>query len=88
MSFWIGVDIKKGNFSVEDLESAKKLIIASIKSICSEQDTEITYYYGQELSDTFVSVDDYANRIQQVTKSNIEELAKEIWVNTIYFLRD
>ena len=81
-------DIKKGNFSVEDLESAKKLIIASIKSICSEQDTEITYYYGQELSDTFVSVDDYANRIQQVTKSNIEELAKEIWVNTIYFLRD
>ena len=81
-------DIKKGNFSEEDLESAKKLIIASIKSICSEQDTEITYYYGQELSDTFVSVDDYANRIQQVTKSNIEELAKEIWVNTIYFLRD
>ena len=75
-------DIKNGKFTEDDIENAKKLIIASVKGISSEQDTEITYYYGQELSDTFTTIEDY------VTKENIEEVAKEIWINTVYFLRD
>lgn len=45
-------NLKKGEITEEDIENAKKLIIASVKSITSEQDTEITYYYGQELSET------------------------------------
>ena len=81
-------DIKNGNFTEEDIENAKKLIVSSVKGISSEQDTEITYYYGQELSDTFTTIDDYITKINNVTKSNIEEVAKEIWINTVYFLRD
>lgn len=81
-------DIKNGNFTEEDIENAKKLIVSSVKGISSEQDTEITYYYGQELSDTFTTIDDYVTKINNVTKSNIEEVAKEIWINTVYFLRD
>ena len=81
-------DIKNGNFTEEDMENAKKLIVSSVKGISSEQDTEITYYYGQELSDTFTTIDDYVTKINNVTKSNIEEVAKEIWINTVYFLRD
>ena len=81
-------DMKNGNFTEEDIENAKKLIVSSVKGISSEQDTEITYYYGQELSDTFTTIDDYVTKINNVTKSNIEEVAKEIWINTVYFLRD
>ena len=81
-------DMKNGNFIEEDIENAKKLIVSSVKGISSEQDTEITYYYGQELSDTFTTIDDYVTKINNVTKSNIEEVAKEIWINTVYFLRD
>ncbi len=81
-------DMKNGNFTEEDMENAKKLIVSSVKGISSEQDTEITYYYGQELSDTFTTIDDYVTKINNVTKSNIEEVAKEIWINTVYFLRD
>ena len=81
-------DIKNGNFTEEDMENAKKLIISSVKGISSEQDTEITYYYGQELSDTFTTIEDYEDKINNVTKENIVAVAKDIWVNTVYFLRD
>ena len=43
-------DMKNGDFTDEEIENAKNGIIASIKTIDDEQDTEITYYFGQELS--------------------------------------
>ena len=60
----------------------------SIQGIEAEQDSEITYYYGQELSDTFTSLENYIENIHSVTKQEVEELAKGISINTIYFLRD
>lgn len=81
-------DMKNGEFSEEDLKNAKQLIIASIDNITEEQDTEITYYYGQELSDRFVTVEEYKKHITEVTKQQVIELAKTIQINTIYFLKD
>ena len=81
-------DIKQGKFSDDDINNAKQLIIETIRSINGSQDGEITYYYGQELSDVFTSIEEYINKIQNVNKSDIEEIAKEICINTIYFLRD
>ena len=79
---------KKGEITEEDIENAKKLIIASVKSITSEQDTEITYYYGQELSGTFTTITDYENKVNSVTKEQIVEIANSVSINTIYFLKD
>ena len=81
-------DIKNGEFTDEDVNNSKELIISSIRSISAEQDTEITYYYGQELSEKFVSVDEYLEKINNVKKEDIEEVAKNMDVNTVYFLRD
>lgn len=81
-------DMKKGNFDENDIENSKNLIIESIKSIPEEQDSEITYYYGQELSDSTTSINEYINKIQQQNKEDIVELAKDININTVYFLRD
>ena len=81
-------DMQKGNFTKEDIENAKNLIISSIKGINSEQDTEITYYYGQEMSDKFISIEEYIEKINNVTKEDIIEVASNIWINTVYFLRN
>ena len=81
-------DIKRGNFTEEDLNNSKKLIVESIRGISSEQDTEITYYYGQELSNKLVSLEEYVKKIEKVTKKDVEEIANEIKIDTIYFLRD
>ena len=81
-------DMRSGKFTEEDIENAKKLIVSSVRGISSEQDTEITYYYGQELSDNFTSIDEYIEKIERVTKEELVEVSKDIWINTIYFLRD
>ena len=81
-------DIKNGKFSEEDINNAKKLITESIKSINSEQDSEITYYYGQEISDKFISINEYIEKINSVSKEDIINLSREVNINTIYFLRD
>ena len=81
-------DMKNGNFTQVDIQNAKNLIVESVKSISAEQDTQISYYYGQELSDKFTTIDEYAKKIEEQTKEQVVELAKNIEINTIYFLRD
>ena len=81
-------EIKNGKFSEEEVENAKKLIISTVGSIPDSQDAEITYYLGQELSDKNISIDEYVENIKKVTKQDVINVAKEIAVNTIYFLRN
>lgn len=81
-------DMKKGNFTDKDIEDAKKLIISSVKSISAEQDTEITYDYGQELSNEHTTIKDYQQNIQQITREQIVDIANKININTIYFLKN
>lgn len=80
-------DMKKGMFSEEDINNAKKVIISGIKSINDEQDTEISYYFGQELSDEKVTLEEYIQKIENVTKENIVEIANIVKTNTVYFLK-
>ena len=81
-------DMEDGNFSDEDILNAQKGIISTIKSIDDEQDTEITYFFGQELSNEKISIDEYIKKIQNVTKEKIIKIAKSLKINTIYFLKN
>lgn len=81
-------DMKNGDFTEEDIENAKKVIISTIKTIDDEQDTEISYYLGQELTDNHISIPDYMARIEKVTKQDVLNIAKNVGIHTIYFLKD
>ncbi len=81
-------DMKNGEFTDEDIENAKKGIIATIKTIDDEQDTGITYYFGQELSQSNISVEEYQNIIEQVSQDEIMNVAQNVGIDTIYFLKD
>lgn len=81
-------DMKNGNFTDEDIENSKKVIISTIKSIDDEQDTEITYFLGQELTDNKTSLEEYIQEVENVTRENIVDIANRTNINTIYFLRD
>lgn len=80
--------MKNGDFNEEDINNAKTLVEATVGSIPETQDSEITYYFSQELSDDFVSIEDYISKIKEVTKDQIVEIANKIQINTIYFLKD
>ena len=81
-------DMKKGDFTEEEIENGKKGIIASIKTIDDEQDTNITYYFGQELSNTNVSESEYIKKIENIQKKDIINIANKVEINTIYFLKN
>ena len=81
-------DMKKGDVTDEEVENAKQGIIAAIKSIDDEQDTEIMYFFGQELSANKLDIDEYMNRISKVNKQNVVDIANKISINTIYFLKN
>ena len=81
-------DMKKGDFTDEEVENAKKGIIASIKTIDDEQDTEITYFFSQELSKSKCNIEQYMDRISEVTKDKVVDVANKVSINTVYFLKD
>lgn len=59
-----------------------------IKSIPDEQDTGITYYLGQELSEYKMNFEEYEEEIKKVTKEEIVEFAKKVNMHTIFFLKN
>lgn len=81
-------DMKNGKFTEEDIDNAKKYIIAGLKTTKEEQDSEVSYYFGQEISGEYTSFEEYENQIKKVTKQDIENVAKSVNINTIYFLRN
>lgn len=81
-------DMRKGDFTEEDIKNSKSSIIAMIKSIPEEQDSEMMYHFGQEISEHKMEYDEYMENIQKVEKQEVIDIANSIKINTIYFLRD
>ncbi len=81
-------DMKNGDFTAEDVEGAKRTFVSAIKAIQDEQDEEITYFIGQELSENTPDFEEYTKRILDVTKEQVQNIANKISVNTVYFLRN
>lgn len=81
-------EMKNGNFTEEEIENAKKGIVDVIKTIDDEQDTEITYFFGQELAQEKVSLQQYEEKVNQVNKEGILQVASQVKIDTIYFLKN
>ena len=80
--------LKNGDFTEKEIENEKKSIISGINLIDDEQDSGIVYFYGQEITGSKVELEDYKERIKNVTKEQIINIAKKVKINTIYFLRN
>ena len=80
--------MKKGEFSDEAFASAKEYVKSGVTAIETEQDTGIVYYIGQEISKSNTSIEEYLKNIEEITREDIVEIAQNVQINTIYFLKD
>lgn len=80
--------MKNGQFTEEDLVNSKKYMISGIQAAQDEQDSEITYYIGQELSGMLTTFDEYEKRINEVKLEDVKNVGNRVKINTIYFLRN
>lgn len=81
-------DMKQGNFSEEDIAKSKEYIEFGINGIDAEQDTQIIFLFGQELSKLPLTVEKYKENIKNVSKEDIIKFANLIQINTLYFLKN
>lgn len=81
-------NIKSGNFSDEDILNAKSYLVSGIKAIKEEQDSEIVFYIGQEISKRNITIEEYIEQVENVSKEEIMSFAKDVQINTVYFLRN
>lgn len=81
-------NIKKGEFTDEDVENAKTYLISGIRNIEEEQDTEVVFYIGQEISKVNMTLEEYIEKINSVSKEDVVKFATSTAINTVYFLRN
>ncbi len=80
-------DMKQGKFTEDELKNAKNTIMASIDAMEEEQDSEIIYYFGQELSQRFTTPVAYKEKVQAVQREDVIRVANQMKINTVYFLK-
>ena len=79
-------EMLKGDFTLDELENAKKTVISSIKMGEDTQGGIINNYLFKELDDLPL-YDERVKEFKTITKEEIMKVAKKIKLNTIYLLK-
>ena len=80
--------IKNGDITEDEINAGRELIIASLRMIQESQEDTISFNFDQELFGEKLSIDEYKEKLQKVTKEDIIETAKNVKINTIYYLEN
>lgn len=81
-------DMKNGVISDKEFEDAKQLILASLKLIPESQEDMIAFDFDQNLFEENLSFEDYREKIKNVSKEQVIEVAKTLKIDTIYYLKN
>ena len=80
--------MKCGNISDEEFKSAKQLILSSIKLIPESQEEILWFNFIQKITGENLTVDEYYKKIEEISKDDVIKEAKNVGINTIYFLKN
>ncbi len=79
-------DMKNGNISDYEFESSVKSIETGIKSLKDSQLQVVDFNLSQTIAGTKDSPDDIIEKVKKVTRQDVMEIAKNIEMDTVYFL--
>lgn len=80
-------EMKKGNFSEQDIEYSKLAIINSYNSAKDSLASLLNYYSSAPLMETIYEIDEIISHIQAVTKDEIIEAANTVKHSTTFLLK-
>ncbi|MDD4772795.1 MAG: pitrilysin family protein [Eubacteriales bacterium] len=80
-------NIRRGDFTEDEYEAAKKSIINGYRSITDSASGLVSWFLGRKLADIEISPEKAINLIEKVTKNDIVEAAKKVTLDTVYFMR-
>jgi predicted Zn-dependent peptidase len=79
-------DMKKGNFSEDDIKNAITIIKNLYKSFNDEQSQLINLYMGQEMLGAKNGIEEIINNAKGVSKKDVIDIANNISLDTVYFM--
>lgn len=80
-------EIKKGNFSEEDINNSILSIINSLKGVGDTPSSYINWYYGCFINNEVLSPSESIERYKAVTKEQIIAAAESLKLDTIYVMK-
>ena len=80
-------ELQRGNISDTELESARISVINELKSYYDDGRYIQSYYLGQKIAGTNVTLEELIDKIKSVAKEEIIEAAGRIKLHTVYFLK-
>src|SRR5690606_18321816 len=81
-------ELKKGDFSQDDINISKKSVVDSIKSIENSNFLISEFFLSQVLFSDRRNIEDLIDKINNVKKEEIVEAARKLNLDTIYFLKN
>ncbi|NLV36581.1 MAG: insulinase family protein [Clostridiaceae bacterium] len=79
-------EMKKGNISDYEMETAAKSMETGLKSLTDSQISIVDFHLSQSISGTQDSFSDIIEKIKRVKRNEIIEVADKILHDTVYFL--
>lgn len=81
------LDIKKGNFTEEDIKNAIKSLEKRYLSISDYNTSMMDYYFSNYLANIKLNIDEIIQKIENVSKEDIKKAFFDIWLDTTYFMK-
>ena len=79
--------MKDGKISDDESNAAKELIISSVNLIPESAEDMIAYYFDQRIFGDDLNITEYEEKLKNVTKEQVIEVAQKVSIDTIYFLK-
>lgn len=79
--------LKTGNFTKEDIDIAKEVIVSSIRSLSDYPNSFVNYYYSRELTGREYDEEKMIEDVMNVTKKEIIEAGNKLILDTVHFIR-
>jgi predicted Zn-dependent peptidase len=79
--------MRSGDFTDQDLEQTKAMLKNQILETMDNPNGLIEMLYHNSMANKEITVDEWLNQIEPVTKEQVVEVAKKVNLDTIYFLK-
>ena len=79
-------DMEDGNITEKEMKDAKQFINAGLNLINESSENMIEYRFDKDLYNEEMDIEKYRKKIEEIKKEDIVKVAKQIKIDTIYFL--
>ncbi len=79
-------EVKKGNFTEEDLDASKKALEDAFKSVSDTPEALDSWFSTQIEADEYLYPEDYIKAFMAVTKEDVINAAKDVTLDTVFML--